>query len=276
MDHRQPDRVLAAPVGPLAAVRVPAGGGEPEPLFGDTAADSERQGRVSPDGKRIAFVSDRESDDGDVDLWVADLGQGPRDRVTRTRLARVRGDRSIAVVVARRPPRGLLRRARRRRVVWVDRGRGSAAPDTARPRPAEPPVLVSRKGGAPAWSPDGKPDRDRQSAAPRSDLQRQSRFATTTSRRRSSRRRRVPPADRRRAAAGGCRSARGRAAGAAGGRFAAAFDRVWETLRRLYYSSGPAAGAWRQLKDNIGRTPPRHRTRRSSRRPSTRWSRISR
>ena len=51
----------------------------------------EREGRVSPDGKRIAYVSDRESDDGDVDLWIAELALGPRDRVNRTRVTRVRG-----------------------------------------------------------------------------------------------------------------------------------------------------------------------------------------
>ena len=31
-------------------------------------------------------------------------------------------------------------------------------------------------------------------------------------------------------------------------RFAAAFDRVWETLRRLYYSAGPSSSAWQALK----------------------------
>ena len=70
---------------------VPAEGGEPRPLFGDTAEDNERHGRVSPDGNRIAYVSDREGDDGDTDLWIAELKPGPRDRVTRTRLLRARG-----------------------------------------------------------------------------------------------------------------------------------------------------------------------------------------
>ena len=31
--------------------------------------------------------------------------------------------------------------------------------------------------------------------------------------------------------------------------YAAAFERVWQTLRDLYYSTGPAADAWRQLRD---------------------------
>ena len=55
---------------------VDAAGGEPKPLFSDTAADDEQQGRVSPDGKRVAYVSDRDSDDGDRDLWVAELAPG--------------------------------------------------------------------------------------------------------------------------------------------------------------------------------------------------------
>ena len=60
-----------------------AAGGAVTPLFSDTAADDEREGRVSPDGKRIAYVSDRQSDDGDIDLWIADLSLGPRDRKRR-------------------------------------------------------------------------------------------------------------------------------------------------------------------------------------------------
>jgi gamma-glutamyltranspeptidase len=35
----------------------------------------------------------------------------------------------------------------------------------------------------------------------------------------------------------------------AGGRLVAAFDRVWDLLRRLYYSDGPSADQWRRLRD---------------------------
>jgi len=38
---------------------VPSQGGDPKPLFGDTADDDESQARVSPDGNRIAYISDR-------------------------------------------------------------------------------------------------------------------------------------------------------------------------------------------------------------------------
>src|SRR5688572_423880 len=66
-------------------------GGTPAPLFADAGNDSEFDAEVSPDGKRIAYVSDRESEDGDVDLWVAELPSEPKARAVRTRLTRVRG-----------------------------------------------------------------------------------------------------------------------------------------------------------------------------------------
>ena len=147
---------------------VAASGGEPKPLFSDTAGDDEQQGRVSPDGKRVAYVSDRESDDGDHDLWVADLAPGPRDRVTRLRLVRVRGIEGfpawspegsrLAFFAVREATGG----------VWVigvpdvlvpppappgSQPDGGPAP---RPRAVEAAMLVSRHGGAPAWSPDGR------------------------------------------------------------------------------------------------------------------------
>ena len=85
-----------------------------------------------------------------------------------SRLARVRGVEGVPGVGAgRRPPRVLrrtrrhrwrlgVRRARRaRRRGGRARGRGDGVP-APRPRPIGPAVLVSRHGGAPAWSPDGK------------------------------------------------------------------------------------------------------------------------
>ncbi len=147
---------------------VDASGGEPKALFSDTAGDDEQQGRVSPDGKRVAYVSDRDSDDGDRDLWVAELAPGPRDRVTRSRLVRVRGvegfpawspDGSRLAFFAVREAAG---------GVWVIGVPDVLVPPLAapapqldagpapRPRAIEPAMLVSRHGGAPAWSPDGR------------------------------------------------------------------------------------------------------------------------
>ena len=60
-----------ARVRPLAAATVvDAAAASPSPSSTTRPADDEQQGSVSPDGKRIAYVSDRESEDGDPDLWV--------------------------------------------------------------------------------------------------------------------------------------------------------------------------------------------------------------
>ena len=103
---------------------VSASGGEARPLFPDTADDDESQGRVSPDGRRVAYVSDRESDDGDADLWVADLVLGPaRSRIADPARARPRPRRPSLVGAGQRPAR-LLCRARRRRLGLGGRRRG--------------------------------------------------------------------------------------------------------------------------------------------------------
>ena len=234
-------------------------GGQPKPLYNDTAGDDEQQGRVSPDGKRIAYISDRESEDGDQDLWVADLLPGPRDRVSRTRLARVRGvegfpswapdNTRIAFFAVREGVGGVW-------VVAVPDVVGAAPPGQA-PQDAGPPararaiesaMLVSKHGGAPSWSPDGKrlaianlpppdpgyngnPDRNADEPPPLfsgGDAYRLwlvdaplpvdsgEREITT-----------APPRD---------------------NQLLPAFDRVWETLRRLYYSAGPSASRWQELK----------------------------
>ena len=64
-------------------------GKTPSPLFAESESDDERQASVSPDGTQVAYVSDRETEDGDVDLWVADLAAAPGGRVRRWRLTRV-------------------------------------------------------------------------------------------------------------------------------------------------------------------------------------------
>ena len=241
---------------------VDAAGGEPKPLFPDTAADDEQQGRVSPDGKRIAYVSDRESDDGDRDLWVAELAPGPRDRVTRSRLARVRGvegfpawspDGSRLAFFAVREGTG---------GVWVvgvpdvlgppaaanaPQADGGGAP-APRPSSAAPAMLVSRHGGAPAWSPDGKrlaianlppPDLSYNGNPERNTDEPPPLFAGADAFRLwlvdaplpvdSGEREIVTAAPR-------------------DNQLLVAFDRVWETLRRLYYSTGPSAARWQDLK----------------------------
>jgi gamma-glutamyltranspeptidase len=231
---------------------VAASGGEPKPLFGDTAADDERQGRVSPDGKRVAYVSDRDADDGDSDLWIADLEPGPRDRVTRSRIVRVRGieaspswspDGNRIAFFAVREGVGS---------VWVmsveDPVPASDAVPVPRLRPAETPILVSRRGGTPAWSADGKriavanlplpeptyngnPERNTDEPPPL--------FANADAFR-------LWIVDAPLPVDAGAREIV--PAGPRSGELVAAFDRVWETLRRLYYSDGQSAARWQELR----------------------------
>ena len=234
-------------------------GGTPKPLFGDTAGDDEQQGRVSPDGKRIAYLSDRDSDDGDRDLWVAELAPGPRDRVTRTRLVRVRGaegfpawapDSSRLAFFAVREGAG---------GVWVVgvpevlTPPGSPSPQAeagpvARPPSAPPPTLVSRHGGAPAWSPDGKrlaianlplPDPSYNGNPERNTDEPPPLFAGAEAFR-------LWLVDAPLPIDSGAREIV--TASPRDSQLLVAFDRVWETLRRLYYSTGPSSSRWVELK----------------------------
>jgi gamma-glutamyltranspeptidase / glutathione hydrolase len=215
-------------------------GKTPSPLFAESESDDERQASVSPDGKQVAYISDREMEDGDVDLWVADLAPAPGGRVRRTRLTRVRGDESspswapdgsrIAFSGVRDGAPG----------VWVT----SANPGA---RPVDGPVLVSRTGGTPAWSPDGRriaiadlpsvepayngnPLRNQDDPPPLFSEAYRLRFVDAPL-----------PVD-----SGARTVALPRASPT---RYTVAFDRVWETLRRLYYGDGPGAAHWAALKD---------------------------
>ena len=124
-------------------------------------------------------------------------------------------------------------------------GDGGPAP---RPRAIGPAVLVSRHGGAPAWSPDGKrlaiadlppPDPTYNGNPERNTDEPPPLFAGGDAFRLwivdaplpvdSGAREIATPAPR-------------------DSQLLAAFDRVWETLRRLYYSTGPVGGAWQELK----------------------------
>lgn len=228
---------------------VNAGGGEATPLFTDTpASDDEREARVSPDGRRVAFVSDRESEDGDVDLWLADMPSGGS-RTRRTRVTRIRGlegfpawspDGARLAFYAVREGLGS---------VWVTAvDPPSREASAARQRPAEQPVLASRHGGVPTWSPDGRrlaigeippPDPAYNGNPLRSIQEPPPLFAASAFR--------LWIVDAPVPVDSGARVVA--AAPPAEQSFAAAFDRVWEMLRRLYYADGPSAGEWRRLKD---------------------------
>jgi gamma-glutamyltranspeptidase/glutathione hydrolase len=235
-----------------AAASAPA---EAQPLFQDGATDEEREGRVSPDGKRIANVSDRQTEDGDVDLWIAELpASSERARARRTRVTNARGvegfptwspDGKRLAFFAVRENTGSL---------WVtsvddpppaDGERGAA---TARLRPAAQPALVSRRGGMPAWSPDGKriaiaalpapeptyngnPQRSIDDPPPLFSSDDAYRLWIVDA---------PVPID------AGARELT--AVAPKPDQLIVAFDRVWDTLRRMYYDREPAASAWRDLK----------------------------
>ncbi|MEZ5286372.1 MAG: hypothetical protein R2712_16495 [Vicinamibacterales bacterium] len=173
---RQWDLYVTAPVDGSDAWQAP------EKLT-DTA-DSETFPRVSPDGHRVAFVSERDAED-DVDVWWMAMPSASLARPVPLGARPARTERSTASIPAvdAGPPRPVrLVRARgaemylswapdSQRVafyavrdgigtVWVatvdpPRPQGDAEP-VPRAKPPAPPLLVSRRGGAPAWSPDGR------------------------------------------------------------------------------------------------------------------------
>jgi gamma-glutamyltranspeptidase len=228
---------------------VNATGGEARGLDGFTDPDcDEQQGRVSPDGSRVAFISNRDSDDRELDMWVLELAPAMehkhRDPI---RVTRVRGeerwpswspDGTRVAYYAVREGLGS---------VWVSAvdSRGGSG-DAIHTRPAAGPVLASRHGGAPAWSPDGRtiliaaiPEPEPtyngnplRSAAEPPPLFTVGAFELWTV---------AAPVEvdeHVRAVALPAPPA---------GTWTAAFDRVWETLRDLYYRDGPPASEWRAL-----------------------------
>jgi len=239
---------------------------------GDAAAMStgeaqEWQGRVSPDGTRVAFISDRSPEPGnDADVWVRDLAAPDGGASRLVRVTRATGVEShpawaadnarVAYAASRGGSLG----------VWVSivpsgepapaaapgrggrgvgpRGAGPGGADSAGPGD----VLASRKGGVPAWSPDGDTlviatfapatggyngNPLRNDDDPPTALAGGSQFALW---------RVLAP----RAIDEGARSVALPAPDA--GRFASAFDQVWQTLKTMYYVSGAPAAAWDALR----------------------------
>jgi gamma-glutamyltranspeptidase len=261
-------------------VSSPAAGSEgwQAPVALTETEDSETYPRVSPDGTKVAFVSERDSDD-DVDLWwmpvpaaaiakPIPLGARPPKPVSSsvpavgengrplraTRMTRVRGaegypswapDNTRVAFYAVRDGIGSI---------WVataEPPRPEANEDPLpRAKPAAQPQLVSRKGGAPAWSPDGKtlmvaglpdPQPVYNGNPLRNEVEAPPLFALNA----AFELWRVPaplpvhedggavPAD----------------VSPSPAMFGAIFDRVWTTLKSLYYSGGDTAGQWAALRD---------------------------
>lgn len=249
-----------------------------EPLRLTETDDSETYPRVSPDGTKVAFVSERDSED-DVDLWwlpvpaaavvkPVPLGARPPKPVSSSvpavgengrplrsiRMTRVRGaesypswapDNSRVAFYAVREGIGS---------VWVaaaepPRPEGAEEP-LPRVKPAAQPQLVSRKGGAPAWSPDGRtllvsglpdPQPVYNGNPLRNEIEAPPLFALNS----AFQMWRVPaplPVHEE----GGAVAAEVSASPAL---FGAMFDRVWTTLKSLYYSSGETARQWASARE---------------------------
>ena len=238
----------------------------PQPLT--ETSDNETYPRVSPDGALVAFVSERGNDD-DVDVWVMPL---PSATDTATPLSQ-RAPRPSSGGDESRPTRVLRATGIESHLAWapdsqrlafhgVRGGVGAVwvatvelpqtegdAPPRRRPKPAAPVQLVSRRAGAPAWSPDGRtllvaglpepepvyngnPDRDDTVPPP---------LAASGAAFRMWRLAAPAPVDE----AGPELSTTLTQPRA----WLAAFDRTWDTLRRLYYASGPSAQTWVTLRD---------------------------
>jgi len=203
------------------------------------------QGAISPDGKRVAFVSDRAPEpNNETDIWLQDLTSTPNGWPPATRVTKLAGD-EINPSWAPDNNRVAYGRANGIYVSPV------AAPATPTPANAPAEVLASRRFGVPAWSPDsqwlaiatftianagynGNPSRNDND--PPAALGAANQYQLW---------RVLAP----RVVDEGATSVAPGATDAA--RWTSAFDQVWQTLKSLYYASGPSAAEWDKLRDQI-------------------------
>jgi len=243
----------------------------PIPLTETT--DSETFPRVSPDGTKVAFISERDSDD-DLDLWwmpvppaliakPIPLGARPPKPVSASvqsasnegrplrsnRVTRVRGHESYPSWAPDNTRIAFYAVREGMGSVWVataEPPRPDANEDPLpRSKPAAQPQLVSRKGGAPVWSPDGKtllvsglpdpqpvyngnPLRDDGDAPPLFALNSAFQLWRVAAP--------LPVHEE-----GGAVTAEIAPSPAL---YTAMFDRVWNTLKSMYYGSGSSSEQW--------------------------------
>ena len=234
---------------------------------------NEYQGTISPDGKLVAFVSDREPEGtNDADIWVRELvAAGATGTPRSVRVTRAAGvelhpawapdNARIAFSASRAGQSGIF-------VAAVPSftgeaaggGRGAAGPGRgaggfpgagrggAGATPNDFAQLASRQLGVPAWSPDGETlvvattpqDNQGYNGNPqRNDDDAPIPFAAAND---YALWRLLAP----RAVDQGAKSLDMPAPDAA--RWTAAFDQVWQTMKSLYYRTGDSAAAWDALK----------------------------
>lgn len=244
-----------APRGPWSVFATAAdGSGAPSKITPDAAA--EWHARVSPDGRFVAFISDRDREPGDdADVFVRELtAASPRViRLTRgggeERFPAWAPDSARVSYTAARAGEGAA--------IWVTEipsgGPASVAAGPGRGGGAGAGVpvatLVSRRAGTVAWSPDsktlaiatigaaqtaynGNPNRnDDDPPALAGDAGDHTLWTVAAPR----------PID------AGARAVAMPAPAA--GRWAGQFDRVWRTLKALYYQEGESAAAWDRLRE---------------------------
>ncbi|MEQ1758741.1 MAG: gamma-glutamyltransferase [Vicinamibacterales bacterium] len=223
----------------LYAVAVDPSASDAAPRALTDGGDNELSPRVSPDGSRVAFASDRESDSGDFDIWWMPLPErtdfGPVRRRTAVRVVQGAG---VDGWPAWSPDGG--------RVAFyaVRDGIGATWVALLGASPGSPPQLVSRHGGSLSWSPDGRTLAIGEVPEPEP-------FYNGNPRRDSGDR---PPtfgagpafqlwmAAAPLAVDAGSRELKPVLSG--GAALLAVFDDVWGTLSRLYYADGPARATW--------------------------------
>jgi gamma-glutamyltranspeptidase len=235
------------------------------PLRLTQSLDDEIQPRVAPDGRRVAFASNRGNDEGDFDIWLMRLFErNTPDAAARPRLGAVAGQGAGPAFRLARvagydghpawSPDGtrLAYYAVRDGVgsTWVAGVAAVTESGVALIRPLAPQVLASRRGGTIAWSPDGQtlaigeipepepsyngnPERDRAEPPALFGLGRAYQLWTV-------------PAPRLVDEGGRSVAAPAAISPAA---LTRAFDNVWGTLKRLYYDSGSGSPQWQALRD---------------------------
>jgi gamma-glutamyltranspeptidase/glutathione hydrolase len=243
--------------------------GSGAPIALSPADAGEWQGRVSPDGKRVAFVSDREQEaNNDQDVWVRDLPAKDSAAAAPARAVRVTrtpGNESYPAWAADNARVAYAAQRAGSLGVWVTpipSAEAAAAPAGGRGgrgfnpgggganATASSDVLASRHGGIPAWSADG-------------NLLAIATFATANAGYNGNPQRNDddPPtafADASQFKLWKVLAPRAIDEGAASvtlpdpdaSRWTSAFDQVWQTLKTMYYGAGTvSSAAWDALRE---------------------------